>query len=109
MSTSNSTIVSFSTFRSIFHAASKEYRKKTGQDLRTHPLAAELDHCDSPDATSEILQNQANALDDAGKSDQTLMVWLNPTVNVLYMLSATLGEGVGLVSRPKLSSPYDHP
>jgi hypothetical protein len=26
-----------------------------------------------------------------------LTKWLNPTVNVLYALSATLGEGVGLV------------
>jgi hypothetical protein len=27
-----------------------------------------------------------------------LTKWLNPTVNVLFTLSASLGEGVGLVS-----------
>jgi len=28
--------------------------------------------------------------------DQRLTKWLDPTVNVLYAFSATLGEGVGL-------------
>jgi hypothetical protein len=105
MSASSSTTASYSTFRSIFHAASKEYKKKTGQDLRTHPLAVELHNCDSPDAVLELLQKQADALDDAGKSDQALMRWLDPTVHVLYMFSATLGEGIGLVSASELDFP----
>jgi hypothetical protein len=98
MSASSSTTASYSTFRSIFHAASREYKKKTGQDLRTHPLAVELDTCDSPNTVLELFQKQADALDDARKSDQALMRWLKPTVHILYMFSATLGEGIGLVS-----------
>jgi hypothetical protein len=105
MSASSSATASFSTFASIFHAASREYKKKTGKDLRTHPLAVELDNCNSPDAVLELLQNQADALDDAGNSDQKLMRWLGPTVHILYMFSATLGEGVGLVSASEQDFP----
>ncbi len=98
MSNPSSTAVCFSTFRSIFDAASKEYKKTTGHDLQSHPFATELGHCDSPDAILQIYQNQANALDQTGKSNQTLMKWLDPTVNLLCMFVATLGEGVALVS-----------
>ncbi len=102
MSNSSNTTASFSTFRSILDAALKEYKKTTGQDLQTHPLTGELDHCDFPDAILEIFQQQANALDETGKCNQTLMKWLNPTVHILFMFSATLGEGVGSVSFSEL-------
>jgi len=108
MSTSRNKNVSVSTFQSIFDAASKEYEKKTGGDLRTHPFAAEFDHCDSPDAVLDIFQKQADALDQAGNSDQTLVKWLNPTVHLLYMFSATIAEGVGLVSLPECVLVYRH-
>jgi len=108
MSNPSSKTVSFSTFRSIFDTASKEYKKTTGQDLQTHPLAIELDHCDSPNAVLEILQKQVNTLDETGKCNQTLMKWLNPTVHLLSMFSATLGEGVALVSFSEQVSPYHH-
>ena len=90
----------FSTFRSIFDAAFKEYEKKTGQDLQTHPLAAKLDRCDSTDGVLDIFQKQADALDETAKRDQTLMKWLNPTVHVLHMLSATVGGTVSMVCFP---------
>ena len=102
MSNSSNTTACFSTFRSILDAALKEYKKATGQDLQTHPLTGELDHCDFPDAILEIFQQQANALDETGKCNQTLMKWLNPTVHILVMLSATPGEGVGSVSFSEL-------
>ncbi|KAH9996134.1 hypothetical protein BJV74DRAFT_987004, partial [Russula compacta] len=89
-----------STFQSIFDAASTEYERKTGQDLQNHSFAAELDHCNSPDAVLEILQRQADALEEAGMSDQTLMKWLNPTVHVLYTFSETIGEGVSIAFSP---------
>jgi hypothetical protein len=87
-----------STFQSIFDAASKEYEKKTGQDLQMHSLAAELDRCNSPDGVLQILQKQADALDKTEKRDQTLMEWLNPTVHVLYSLSVIICGGVSMVS-----------
>ncbi|KAH9989064.1 hypothetical protein BJV74DRAFT_885250 [Russula compacta] len=98
MSTASNLIAS--TFPYIFDAASKEYKKKTGQDLQTHPFAAELDRCNSPDGVSEILQKQAGALEETRTSGQTLMKWLNPTVHVLYTVSESIGEGVSLVFSP---------
>lgn len=90
----------FSTFQSIFDAAFQEYEKKTGQDLRAHPFAAQLDRCDSTDGVLDIFQKQADALNETGKCDQTLMKWLNPTVHLLHTLSATISGAVGVVSLP---------
>ena len=99
MSTVCHTAIPSSTFPSIFDAASKEYKNKTGQDLRTHPFAAQLDSCDSVDAILAVFQNQVGALNQAaGRSHSTLMTWLNPTVNILLSFSAVLGEGLALVS-----------
>jgi hypothetical protein len=57
---------------------SKKYEKKTGQDLQTHPLAAELDRCHSIDGVLDIFQKQVDALDGTAKRGQTLMKWLKP-------------------------------
>ena len=104
MSTACHTTASFSTFQSIFDAALKEYEKKTGKDLQTHPLAAELDQCNSPDAVLDILQKQADELDEIKERDQTSMGWLSPTIHVLYTLSATVGD-VGMVSCSEVLPP----
>jgi hypothetical protein len=86
-------------FQPIFKKALKVYKKKTGEDLINHPLAAEIDGCGSPDAILTVLQAKVNDLDQS--NDQRLTRWLTPAVNVLNVLSATLGQGVGLVSSSK--------
>ena len=98
MSTTSHKAVPSSTFLSIFDAASIEYKKKTGQDLRTHPFVNKLDSCDCADAILAVFEKEVDALNQAQNSHQTLMKWLKPIVNVLFLFSATLGEGVGLVS-----------
>ncbi len=98
MSTSNQTADSpTSNFIPIFNAALDEYKRRTGQDLHTHPFAAAFDACNSPDTILNIFQKQAQAFDRFRKGDEKLMRWLTPTVNVLFTLSGTLGEGIGLV------------
>ncbi|KAH8982528.1 hypothetical protein EDB92DRAFT_1952255 [Lactarius akahatsu] len=59
--------------------ALEEYKKKTGKDLTTHPLAAEINGCHSPEA---------------------ILIWLNPTVNIINALSATIGDSAGSVFPP---------
>ena len=76
----------------------KEYRKKTGKELDTHPLAEEIKGCDSPEAILTVLRGKANELNGSQSSDERLTKWLTPTVNVLNSLSATLGEGFSIVS-----------
>ena len=103
MSTSHpiSTASSSSNFQLIFNNALKAYEKRTKNDILAHPLAAELQNCDSPTKILAVLHQQVQALDQSLSGDDRWTKWLDPTVNVLYMLSETLGEGVSLVSLEK--------
>ena len=94
---------SSSNFQSIFDAALQSYNNKTKNNLLDHPLAAKLQSCDSPNAVLSVLQDLIQQFDQRRTSDERLKNWLNPTVNVLYTFSATLGEGVGIVSLGSLS------
>jgi hypothetical protein len=84
-------------FTTIFNAASKEYERLTRKRLDTHPLAAELDACQNPEAISNVFRMQARAFRKFRQHDERLMAWLDPTINILFSFSATLGEGIGLV------------
>ncbi len=85
-------------FQNIFNAALKDYEKKTKKNLLVHPLAAQLQACNSPGDILAILQDKVKEYDQSRSADERLSRWLNPTINVLYAFPATLGEGVGLVS-----------
>ena len=87
-----------SNFQSIFSAALDTYEKKTESNLLTHPLAAQLQSCDSPTAILSVFQELIQRFDPRHRSDQRLTNWLGPTINVLYAFSATIGPGIGLVS-----------
>ena len=86
-----------SNFTKIFDTAVDEYKKLTKEDLRTHPFTTAFDICNTPDTILDVFRGQAQAFDSFRKGDDKLMRWLNPTVQVLFTLSATLGEGIGLV------------
>ncbi|KAH9053583.1 hypothetical protein EDB87DRAFT_1690207 [Lactarius vividus] len=100
MSQTLSTAAASSRFQAIFNNALREYEKQTKNDLLAHPLASQLQSCDSTSAILVILQDQVREFDQACSGDDRLTKWLNPTVNVLYAFSAALGEGVGLVFSP---------
>ena len=97
MSNVPSPSTSRSNLDSIFNTALKTYKKKTGKDITSHPLATELQSCDSPDAILAVLRKQLPTPDQSQNNDETFTKYLIPTVNVLYTLSDTLGEGVSLV------------
>ncbi|KAI0276991.1 hypothetical protein BGY98DRAFT_659186 [Russula aff. rugulosa BPL654] len=94
------TASSSSNFQLIFNNALKAYEKRTKNDLLAHPLAAELQNCNSPSEILAVLHLQVQGLDQSMSSDDRWTKWLDPTVNVLYMLSKTLGEGISLVFSP---------
>ena len=98
MSHSHLTATSSSNFQLIIDNALKEYAKYTKTDLTAHPLAIQLQTCDSPGAILAILQQQVQGPDQSGSSDDRWTKWLDPTVSILCALSETLGEGVSLVS-----------
>ncbi|KAH9169146.1 hypothetical protein EDB89DRAFT_1498787 [Lactarius sanguifluus] len=100
MSTSLQLSSSAPNIHPIFEKALKEYRKKTGTELSTHPLAEEIQGRGSIEAILTVLQGKANELNQSQSRDERLTKWLTPTVNVINSLSATLGEGVGTVFPP---------
>ena len=97
MSHSHLAASSSSNFQLIMNSALKKYEKHTKKDLLAHPLAAQLQACDSLSAILAIFQQQFQGLDQS-RSDDRWTKWLDPTVNVLFAFSATVGAGVGLVS-----------
>jgi hypothetical protein len=50
-----------------------------------------------------VLQDQVGEPQQSRSNDERLTKWLGPTVNILFALSATLGEGVGLVNSKMVS------
>jgi hypothetical protein len=90
------TATSSPNFQLIINNALKAYEKRTKKDLLAHPLASQLQACNSPGTILAVLQQQVQELDQSQSSDNRWIKWLDPTVNILYALSGTLGEGVGL-------------
>ena len=96
MSTIPSTSTSHSNFETIFNTALDTYKRKTKEDLASHPLLPRLQSCDSFEAILTVLREKISAFGQNG--DDGLTRWVTPTVNVLYSFAAAIGEGVGLVN-----------
>jgi len=97
MSSDPSTSTLNSNFASIFNAALTSYKRKTKKDLTSHPLLPSLQSCDSPEAILAVFREQIPAFKESQNGDDRLTKWVDPTVNVLFTFSATVGQGVGLV------------
>ena len=86
-----------SDFNLILDAALKEYKKKTGVQLLEHPLAAQVEQCDSISAISAILEDQAREFQQFRDGDLRSMKWINPMVDYLSRFSETLGVVASIV------------
>ena len=98
MSTEPSTSTSHSNFLAIFNSALETYKRKTKTDLASHPLLPSLQSCHSSEAILTVLRDQIPGFNESQNGDDGLARWVAPTVNVLYVFSDTLGQGIGLVS-----------
>jgi hypothetical protein len=85
-----------SNFQPILDNALKVYKKRTKKDLLAHPLASQLQACDSPGDILAVLQQQIQGLDESRSTDGRWTKWLDPTINILLTFSQTVGT-VGLV------------
>ncbi|KAF8269894.1 hypothetical protein EI94DRAFT_882147 [Lactarius quietus] len=85
---------------SILDVALSEYRKNTGKDLLSHPIAIELQRCDTIDGILAILQRQANTVEQLRDGNPRLMKWISSSVHILNAFSGTLGDGVSLAFSP---------
>ena len=97
MSHAQPTLSSSSNFQLVINNALDKYKKRTKNDLLAHPLAAQIQTCNSPGEILAVLQQQINGQDQSRSSDERWSRWLDPTVRVLYALSSTIAAGVGLV------------
>ena len=88
-------------FESLLQSALEDYEKQTGINLVGHPLAVQLDGCDSVDSINDVLQEQARSFREFRGSDNKIMKSLRRAVQVLHKLSGTavFGEAIGLVRR----------
>ncbi|KAF8492980.1 hypothetical protein F5888DRAFT_1726120 [Russula emetica] len=92
----HTSVVSSSRFQLIVIRALKRYEKRTKEDIFAHPLAAQLQACNSPDAILLVLQQQVQVHDQSRCSHERLTRCLDSTVNILYAFSLALEEGAGL-------------
>ena len=97
MSHTHFTSASSSNFQLIFDNALKAYEKRTKKDLLTHPLAAQLQDCNSPSSIFDVLQEQVQELNQSQCLNERWTRWLDPTLKVLHAFSESLGDGVTLV------------
>ena len=90
-----------SRFRALFESALQDYQRQTDTTLVEHPLALQLQHCDSVESITAVFQEQAPAFREFRETDGKIMKSLNHVVSVLYTLSTStvLGEAIGLVRR----------
>jgi hypothetical protein len=105
MSHAQSAAASSSNFQLIINNSLKVYEKRTKKDLLAHPLAAKLQICGTPNAILAIIKEQVQGLDKSQSGDERWSKWLDPTVNVLFAFSSTIGAGVGLVFRMLVAHP----
>ena len=90
-------------FQTILDAALRDYERQTGTKLSEHPLAKQLETCDSVRSITAVLQKQAQGVSKFRGEDSKAMKSLKRGVHVLFSLSDStlLGEGVGVV-RPSV-------
>ena len=82
----------------LFEAALQEYESQIGIALAKHPLAEELQNCDSVESVTAVLRGQTRAFSEFQEKDKVFKP-LKKAVSVLYKLSATanFGHDIGLV------------
>ena len=80
------------------------YKMRTKMDLREHPLAAQLQTCESPAAILAILQGQFQGLDQSRGTEERWTKRLDPVVTVFHAFSNTIGASVSTVCLGKCTS-----
>ena len=85
-------------FQALFESALQAYQTKTGITLAEHPLAVQLQSCNTVESITTLVQGQAQAFSNYREGDR-IMKSIKTTVSILIQLSAAapLADAVGLV------------
>jgi hypothetical protein len=86
--------------QTLFESALQAYEKKTGVTLTQHPLAQQLQDCQSTQEVITLLQGQLQAFDESRRDKVSKTI--KTTLSILTPLSAavSLADAFGLV-RPE--------
>ena len=79
-----------SMLESLFEAALNNYEEQTGMKLIDHPLARQLENCNSIESITEVLQEQARAFNEFRRDDSKVMKPLKRVVHVVHALSTSI-------------------
>jgi hypothetical protein len=85
-------------FQSILDAALGDYTRQTGIDLTKHPSTDKLQNCRSPDDVLQILSERESAFKEYREKNSNMIGRLRPIVQVVYVISAVLGDAASFVS-----------
>ena len=85
-------------FQALFESALQAYQTETGITLAEHPLAVQLQNCNTVESITTLIQGQAQAFSNYRESDR-IMKSIKNIVSILTPLSvaAPLTNAVGLV------------
>jgi hypothetical protein len=85
-------------FQARFESALLAYQTKTGITLAEHPLAVQLQSCNTVESITTLVQGQAQAFSNSRESDR-IMKSITTTLSILTPLSAAapLADAVDLV------------
>jgi len=91
-------------FRELFDSALRAYEKETGITLANHRLAMELQHCDTIEGVTALLQDQAQDF----RNSEKITKPVETIVSILTPLSsaAFLAGTVGLVRHKVLMDSF---
>ncbi len=97
-------------FHELFESAFQSYETNTGISLAKHPLAEQLQSCQSVEDITALVQGQASTFGELRGNDR-IMKSIKSTVSILTTLSATasLGDTIGLVSQKGTDSVFHIP
>jgi hypothetical protein len=85
-----------SPFHALFESALQDYEKQTGIPLANHPLAEQIQNCQSVESVTALLREQTQALNELRGSDK-MMKSLDGVVSALSKVSATATLAIGTV------------
>ncbi len=83
-------------FQALFEAAFRDYENQTGKTLANHPLAEELQSCDSVESVTAVLRKQIESSSEIRGKDKVL----KPLKNVLSVLNKLASDSDLGVVRP---------
>ena len=101
----------FARFRARFESALQTYRQTTGLTLAEHPLAVQLQSCQSVESITTIFTHEVRASSDLLAGSDRIITSMKCTISMLFTLSATtpFGDASDLVRKGELMASLDIP